>query len=77
MNDFMALGIGSDAIAHMIESPVFTTHAKGGGDIGERLETEAKAADSQIVEEEIAMVAQWIGQISQQAGVSGLRNPLL
>lgn len=76
IDQLMGLGMGDAAIAEMVAGPVFTTHSKGGGDIGERLEAEAKAADSAVVEEEIAMVAQWIGQIGQQAGVGGLTRPL-
>ncbi len=74
---FMQLNLADDAIEAMVSGPVFSTHSKGGGDIGERLSSEAEAADSKVVDEEIAMVAQWIGQIAQQAGVAGLSRPLL
>jgi len=50
-------------------SPLFTTHAKLGGDFaGQQAQAAARTA-SPVVEEEIAQIAKWVGLIAQQAGL--------
>lgn len=66
--------------AEVVEGPVFARHSKRGGDFTATEARDSERAQSPLVEEEIAQVAQWIGLIAEQAGlavpVTG-RAPLL
>lgn len=67
----------SNELRSVIGGPTFTTHSKLGGDFEAQIQCEAEAAESGVVEEEVAMVAQWVRQISQAAGISWpLARPL-
>lgn len=78
LSRFFNLNLATEQVIEMVGGPVFTTHAKKGGDVDARLEKEAQAADMPVVEDEIRMVAEWITQIRLQAGLPHqLANPLL
>jgi hypothetical protein len=65
-------GIGASAqrLREVADGPLFTRHAKLGGDYAQAIAEQDAAARSEVVEEEIAMVATWVGQIVAQTGLS-------
>lgn len=61
----------------LAEGPVFARHAKLGGDFEGIVSLEDEAARSTVVQEEVAMVEQWIAAIAGQIGLTvPVRKPL-
>lgn len=56
--------------AGVVEGPVFSTHAKRGGDFSATEAMDSERAQSPLVEEEIAQVGQWVELIARQAGLA-------
>lgn len=54
----------------LAQGPLFASHAKLGGDYAAQIGRQEQAARSEIVDQEIAMTATWVGQIAAQAGLS-------
>ncbi len=78
LSELFDMGAGPQELREMVDGPTFAVHAKLGGDFKTQIETQEEAAKSDVVDQEVAMVAQWIGQIAQAAGVSWpLARPLL
>jgi hypothetical protein len=70
LSDLFGIDAKADEVSAVVDGPLFTTHAKLGGDFEAQIESEEKAAQSGVVEQEVAMVAQWVDQISKAAGIS-------
>jgi len=78
LSTFFEIDAPPEQIRAIVEGPVFNTHAKLGGDYKSRIEIEEQGAESSVVEEEIALVAQWVRQVAQMAGIDWpLARPLL
>ncbi|MEM8726379.1 MAG: hypothetical protein AAGE86_12745 [Pseudomonadota bacterium] len=72
-------GIDTSAadITDVAEGPLFSSHAKLGGDFSAIQAEQSKAAESAVVDEEIAQIEQWIGVIMRQLGLTlPLARPL-
>jgi hypothetical protein len=57
-------------VAGIAGGPVFASDAKTGADFAAKSARDEAATRSAVTEDEIAKVAEWIGLIAQQAGVS-------
>ena len=60
----------SDQVRGIAEGPLFASHAKLGGDYAAIQAQQTEASDSQVTEDEIAQIEQWIQVIMQQMGLS-------
>ena len=60
----------SDQARGIAEGPLFASHAKLGGDYAAIQAQQTEASDSQVTEDEIAQIEQWIQVIMQQMGLS-------
>ena len=68
--DLFGIDAGAEQVSAVVDGPLFKTHAKLGGDFEAQIESEEKAAASVVVEQEVAMVAQWVDQILQSTGIN-------
>lgn len=67
----------ADQAQAIADGPLFSSHAKQGGDYQAVKAEQDAAGTSQVTEEEIAQIEQWIGVIMQQLGLTlPLPNPL-
>lgn len=60
------LDLKDDEIDRLVSGPVFSSHAKQGGDYEETMAEQAKKASSPIIEEEIGYVEKWGEHIAGQ-----------
>ena len=52
------------------DGAVFTSHAKLGGDYASIVSDQQRLAESEVVEEEIRIVGEWVGAIVAQTGLA-------
>jgi hypothetical protein len=68
--NWLGLEVSADDATAVAEGPLFASHAKLGGDYAAVQAEQSKAAESAVVEEEIAQIEQWIGVIMQQLRIA-------
>lgn len=66
---FTDLNISKEQIDFAATSEIFTKHAKLGGDYAAKQQADITNGASQIFDQEVAMVGEWIDQIAAQAGL--------
>lgn len=67
---FAGVTVPDAVVAGIARGPVFASDAKTGADFAVKAARDEAATRSAVTEDEIAKVAEWIGLIAQQAGVS-------
>ena len=65
----LGVAMDRDVAEAIADGPLFMSHAKSGENFASKDAADAERSRSEVTDEEIAQVAQWIGMIAQQGGL--------